>query len=202
MAANKQFIDFIIQVQSISKIGKLYSKDEYALRNYEELEVLSKQMLENFLQVQYDRPNYFKRDIYPTPNVSVRTVVFNKQKQILLVKEKNQEGYSLPGGWCDLFDSAAENAKRECFEEAGVDIKITRLIGINDRTPYLKRDETPSYTIVFEAQLVKDHQHHDFEISEVKFFDIDNLPKFSTKNTTEENIRFINAALKGESFYD
>ena len=67
---SKQIYDFVLKVQSIAKIGLKYSKDPYAISNYTELNELSIKFLEEFMEVKFDRPNYFERDIYPTPNVS------------------------------------------------------------------------------------------------------------------------------------
>ena len=81
---SKQIYDYILKIQSIAKIGLVYSKDPYAITNYNEINNLSMKFLEEFLEVEFDRPNYFKRDIYPTPNVSVRTVIFNEDKTKVL----------------------------------------------------------------------------------------------------------------------
>ena len=83
---SKQIYDFILKVQSISKIGLVYSKDPYALTNYQELNDLSTKFLEDFLEVKFDRPNYFQRDIYPTPNISVRTLVLSLLKIMVLTE--------------------------------------------------------------------------------------------------------------------
>jgi len=74
---------FIIKVAAISKIGLLFSKDPYAIENYNELQILSKQLIEDLGKFKIDGPNYFSRDIYPTPNVSVRALIFNERKQLL-----------------------------------------------------------------------------------------------------------------------
>ena len=85
---SKQIYDYIIKIQSIAKIGMVYSKDPYALTNYKEINDLSLKMLEEFMEVEFDRPNYFSRNIYPTPNVSVRTVIFSEdKKKVLMVRE-------------------------------------------------------------------------------------------------------------------
>ena len=79
MDKSKQIYDFILKVQSIAKIGLVFSKDPYAISNYQEINDLSNEFLQDFQNVRYDRNNYFKRDIYPTPNVSVRTIILKKQ---------------------------------------------------------------------------------------------------------------------------
>ena len=99
---SKQIYDYILKIQSIAKIGLVHSKDPYAITNYKEINELSMKMLEEFLEVKFDRPNYFHREIYPTPNISVRTVIFNKDKtKVLMVREAAQQAYCLPGGWSD-----------------------------------------------------------------------------------------------------
>ena len=85
---SKYFYDFLLKIQSISKIGLVYSKDPYALTNYKEINDLSTKYLEDFENIKFDRPSYFERDIYPTPNVSVRTLIFNEDKtKVLMVRE-------------------------------------------------------------------------------------------------------------------
>ena len=60
---SKYIYDFVLKVQSISKIGLTYSQDPYALTNYRELNNLSTKFLEDFENVKLDRPNYFSKDI-------------------------------------------------------------------------------------------------------------------------------------------
>ena len=85
----QEIYDYIVKIQSIAKIGLVFSKDPYALTNYQQINDISLQMLEKFMEVKLDRPNYFQRDIYPTPSISVRTIIFNEDKtKVLMVREK------------------------------------------------------------------------------------------------------------------
>ena len=200
---SKEFYDFLLKVQSISKIGLIYSKDPYAITNYKEINDLSTRYLEDFVNVKFDRPNYFKRDIYPTPNVSVRTVILNKEKnKVLMVKEVNLQAYSLPGGWADLYDSPSKTAYNECMQEAGANIEIVRLVGITDRTPFKNPTSIPEYVIIFEARLVGELGEHEYETDDVGWFDVNNLPLISKKTSKEELDRFIKAAINGETIFD
>lgn len=200
---SKQVYDFILKVQSISKIGLIYSKDPYALTNYQELNDLSTKFLEDFLEVKFDRPNYFQRDIYPTPNISVRTIIFNEDKtKVLMVREAALQAYSLPGGWADLYDSPSQTAKNECIQEAGAEIEIVRLVGLTSRTPFKAPTSIPEYVAIFEAKLTKLNKDHEYETDDVGFFDIDNLPEISRKTSKGELLRFINAAKSGETIFD
>ena len=200
---SKYFYDFLIKVQAISKIGLTYSKDPYAITNYQELNDLSKKYLEDFTNVKFDRPNYFSKDIYPTPNISVRTVILNSDKtKVMMVREVNLGTYSLPGGWADLYDSPSKVAKNECSQEAGADIEVVRLVGILDRTPFKSSASIPEYVIVFEGKVVGKLHEHEYETDDVGWFDIDNLPPISRKTSAEELLRMINAARNGDTIFD
>ena len=200
---SKQIYDYIIKIQSIAKIGLVYSKDPYAITNYNEINKLSLEMLEKFMEVEFDRPNYFERDIYPTPNVSVRTVIFDKTRtKVLLVREASLGSYSLPGGWADLYDSPSDTAKNECRQEAGAEIEIIRLVGITHKLPLVSGHGVPEYVVVFEAKLKGELHEHEYETDDVNFFPIDNLPEISRKTSKEELTRMISAALKNRTIFD
>ena len=199
----KEIYDFLIKVQSIAKIGLVHSTDPYALTNYHQINDLTTEFLQDFMKVKFDRPNYFARDIYPTPNVSVRTlIVSNDKKKVLMVREVNSHTYSFPGGWADLYDSPAETAKNESMQEAGADIEIVRLVGVLNRTPFKSNVSLPEYVIVFEGRLRGNLKEHEYETDDVRWCDIDNLPELSRKVTRVEIDRMIDAVIKGETIYD
>ena len=200
---SKQVFDYILKIQSIAKIGLVYSKDPYAITNYNEINELSKKFLEDFMNVKMDRPNYFERDIYPTPNISTRTIIFNGDKtKVLMVREAILQTYSLPGGWADLYDSPSTAAKNECMQEAGAEVELIRLVGIFDRTPFKSNSSLSEYVIVFEGKIKGQLHEHEYETDDVGFFPIDNLPEISRKTTKEELMRFILAAKNGETQFD
>lgn len=204
-----QYYDFIIKVLSIAKIGKVFSKDPYALDNYNELEKLSMKELENFEHIKFDRPDLFTREIYPTPSISVRTCVFNEENKVLMVREFPEERYSLPGGWCDLYDAPSEAAKAECEQEAGAKIKNLKLIGILNRTPFKifpagtpLHKSVPEYVIIFKAELDGKLKEHLFETDAVGFFDVENLPPLSYKVSEGEVKKMILAAKNDKVIFD
>lgn len=197
----QEFYNYIIKMLSIAKIGLVFSTDPYAISNYEQIEKLSMEMLENFEHVKFDRHNYFQRNIYPTPNVSLRVAIFNKDNDLLFVREVIDGGYSLPGGWCDLYDSPLDTARNECMQEAGVKIKNIEFKGIFNRTPFkqnpqkYERATVPEYLILLKAEVDGKFNEHEYETDDVRFFKKDALPeKFSRKISEEEWIKIINCA--------
>ena len=200
---SKYIYDYLIKVQSITKIGLLYSKDPYAITNYTEINNLTKSLLEDFENVKFDRPNYFKREIYPTPNVSVRTVILNDDRtKVLMVREAGTGTYSLPGGWADLYDSPSQAAKNECSQEAGADVDIIRLVGITNRTPFKSSASIPEYVIIFEGKIIGELHEHEYETDGVGWFDINELPPISRKTSQEELLRMIVAARDNKTIFD
>lgn len=200
---SKELYDYILKIQSIAKIGLIYSKDPYAISNYKEINTLSKKMLEDFMNVKLDRPNYFTKEIYPTPNISARTVVFNRERtHVLMVREVNSQTYSLPGGWCDLYDSPGQTAINECSQEAGADIEVVRLVGLTDRLPFKANTSVPEYVAIFEGKLKAELHEHEYETDDVGWFPIDNLPTLSRKVSFKEVNRMIQAALNNETIFD
>jgi len=200
---SKNLYDLLIKIQSIAKIGLVYSTDPYAITNYNEINDLTKKYLEELTEVNIDRPNFFDRDIYPTPSVSVRVVIFNKNRdKILLVREANSQTYSIPGGWADLYDSPAQTAINEARQEAGADIHVDRLVGILNRTPFKANLTIPEYVIIFEGSLVGDLHEHEYETDDVGWFELDKLPTISRKISMEEMNRMVEAAKNKTTIFD
>lgn len=199
----KELYDYILKIQSIAKIGLVFSKDPYAITNYQQINDLTIEMLEKLMDIDFNRPNYFARDIYPTPSVSVRTVILNKTKdKVLMVRESNTGTYSFPGGWADLYDSAGQTAINESSQEAGADIEIIRLVGVLNRTPFKTNVGVPEYLVVFEAKLVGNLHEHEYETDDVSWFDIDNLPLMSRKVSSIEIERIVAAIKTNKTIFD
>lgn len=199
---SKHYFDYIIKMQSIAKIGLKFTTDPYAKENYEEINSLSMAMLEDFTKVKFDRPNYFERNVYPTPNISVRTVIRNDKGEILFVRESKDNTYSLPGGWCDLYDSPQTAAKNEVSQEAGVECSIKRLIGILNHTPFKNDKSIPEYVIVFEGVVEGKFHSHCHETNDVSFFSRESLPTISKKNSLFELNRILDAIEQGATLFD
>ena len=200
---SKELYDYILKIQSIAKIGLVFSKDPYALTNYQQINDLTMEMLEKLMEIEFHRPNYFSRDIYPTPSVSVRAVIANEDKsKILFVREANSGTYSFPGGWADLYDSAGQTAINESSQEAGADIELVRLVGVLNRTPFKSNVNSPEYLVVFEAKLKGQLHEHEYETDDVQWFPIDQIPPLSRKVMKEEIDRIIDAIKTGKTIFD
>lgn len=196
------FLEFILKVQQISKIGLMYSKDPYALDNYEQLETLSREMLNQKCEDFTITKNIYERDVYPTPSSSVRVLVFNDKDELLMVKEKQDGGWAVPGGWCEIFMDLKANAIKECKEEANADIELGRLLAIFRREFYKDYPAICSeYAHYFAAKAINSDLRCNFETEDVQYFPVNNLPKLSLKNSEKELMKAIEIYLNNKEVY-
>ena len=185
------FTDFLLKVEEISQVGLKYSTDNYALDNYYELSKLTKDYISNIDKIQKEDLNVFKKDVYPTPNVSVRTIFLSEdKKKVFLVREAVDGGWSFPGGWTEIGLSPMESAKKEVWEEAGSDCDITRTTG------------TPEYILVYQGVFKGEKHKPTYEILETGWFPINDLPEISKKNVRAQMDRMIKCAVEGTSLLD
>ncbi len=189
------FDDYLIKLQSIAKIGLKYSTDPYAIENYLEVESLSKEMMEKYFNQTIDRPNYFIKDVYPTPNISVRVVILNELNQVLMVQEAMDGGWSLPGGWCDIGETASEAGIKEVLQETGYEVEIERLLGLICYSKHRNTTHTFGYTSAFKARIIGGKEEPCHEVLQVKYFDLDKIPPLSFKITASEFNAIMDVAI-------
>ena len=79
------------------------------------------------------RIDYFDDPDAPPANSivpSANAVVIDANGRILLIYRMDNDNWALPGGAMDLGESLPETAVRETFEETGVTVEVTGLVGI------------------------------------------------------------------------
>jgi len=198
------YFNFIKRVMAVAHTGITYSKDLYALENYEELLELSKTMLHQYSNQSIEPIDLYLEQRYPTPQPTVRVLIV-KDDQFCLVKEQygpSAGQWSLPGGWCDIGKSPMEAALAEGQEESGIPIQIDRLIAVMDRRFYLQSDLYNTYTLVFSATPIGEPLAPNFEISEIGWFTIDNIPELSFKTTKKELEIMMESYMKGTLYVE
>lgn len=126
---------------------------------------------------------------YPTPKVDVRAAVIADQR-ILLVRERDDGGWSLPGGWADVGESAGETAERETREEAGFEVRAVKLLALYDRERRgHPRHPEYSYKAIFACEPHGSPQPRPgAETIDAQFFARDELPELSLARVLPEQI--------------
>ncbi len=126
-----QWLEWAQRIQALSQSGLAFSKDIYDIERYEELRMISAEIMAEHtgLEMQKIKDLFLNDTGYQTPKVDVRGVIFQDDK-ILMIKEKIDDRWSLPGGFCDIGLSAAENIIKEIKEESGYDAVPTKLLAV------------------------------------------------------------------------
>ena len=126
---------------------------------------------------------------YPTPKVDIRGFVFNQKRELLLVKEKLDGKWSLPGGWGDIGYSPSEVIVKEIKEETGLSSKVSRLLAIYDKKCH-PHPPQPFYVykLVFLCEIFEGKINTSFDIEEVNYFEINNLPELSKDRILKSQI--------------
>lgn len=198
-----KIFEFIKKVQAISHTGVTYSKDPYALDNYHELLNLSTQMIHEYMRSDVQPYDIYKEVYYPTPQPSVRIIVF-QDNRLLMVQEKDspKDTWTLPGGWCDIGESPVQAAIKEVKEETGFDIQISKFLGIMDRNKYQQSTLYHVYNIVFMAEIVGGQNDPNYEVNKVDFFNLSSLPKLSKKISRDELDVVLQAYKNNEIYFE
>lgn len=122
---------------------------------------------------------------YATPKVDVRGAVFREGK-ILLVRERSDGRWTLPGGWADPCCSPAENVVREVREEAGYEVRAEKVLAVFDRGkhPHVPPFAFHVYKIFLRCELLGGEGEPGVETDAVGFFGPGELPELSVGRTT------------------
>ena len=187
---NKQWIDRIIELQSLAQAGLTYCKDVYDQERYERIRELSAEMMSHIAAVPVEKvKGLFCNEIgYQTPKIDTRAAIFQDEK-ILLVQENNGT-WSLPGGWCDVNVSVAENTIKEVKEEAGLDVTADRIIAVQDRAKH----NLPLYAygvckIFVLCSVIGGSFEANIETTCFDYFTEDDLPRLAEDKNNREQIK-------------
>jgi len=108
--------------------------------------------------------------------------IIHKDRKILLQRRADNGAWAIHGGSLELGETVEETVKRELKEEIGITpTKLTLykiFSGEDMHAIYPNGDEAYCVNVVFlceeyEGELKKD----DYEVTELKWFDVDNLPE-------------------------
>ena len=189
-----QWLDWAKQLQAISQAGHAYSKDKYDLERFDSVADIAHQMMASLSDTPVEKVQhlFIAERGYPTPKIDLRAGVI-KDNKILLVKEREDGKWTLPGGWGDVCETPTQGVIREVYEESGYVVNNARLIAIKDRAIHAYRPIFPFhiYKMFFLCDFVSGEALTNIEISEIAFFSRNNLPDLSLSRVLPEDIEMI-----------
>lgn len=124
-----------IRLAALAQDGLTYAANDFDRDRYQQVSRRAAELLSAIsgqpadeLAVQLGRDGG-----YATPKIDVRGVIFDDHERVLLMREKSDGRWSLPGGWADPGDAPSAAVTREILEETGYHSSAAKLIACWDR---------------------------------------------------------------------
>lgn len=174
-------LEWARRIQAIAQTGLAFCKDDYDRERYLQLQALAASMLASQLRIPDESAAilYSRDSGYATPKVDVRGAAFVNGR-VLLVRERSDGCWTLPGGWADVEDSPAEAVVREIREESGFSARTIKLAAVYDRN---RHGQPPAihhaYKLCFICEITGGAPATSLETDAADFFALDDLPPLS-----------------------
>lgn len=188
-----RWLEWAREIQALAQTGLHYATDDYHRDRYRRLMNIAMEITTEYggLPRENVERAFMAARGYATPKVSVRGAVFRGGK-ILLVRDRADGGWCMPGGWADVGDSPSDMVEREVLEESGLRVRATRLVGVYDAN----RESGPmevlhAYDLVFLCDDLGGEPRASNETSDAGFFGLDEIPTLSSART---GLRHLQAA--------
>ena len=196
-AKTPQWLNWARDIFSLSQAGLTYSKNPFDIDRYKRLQEITAEMIASQSQVAKESAleSFSMQAGYVTPKIDVRGAVVRDGK-ILLIQERADDKWAMPGGWADLGNPPASVAEREVWEESGFRVKAEKVVAVIDANRIEPMEFYHAYKIIFLCTLLDGEPRTSYETLAVDFFDPNHLPPLSPYRTNEDMIREVFAHLE------
>jgi ADP-ribose pyrophosphatase YjhB (NUDIX family) len=174
----ERWLEWAREIQALAQTGLHYAENDYQVQRYRRLVEIAAEIVSESSQASYQSivRTFNMQNGYATPRVDVRGAMFQDGK-LLMVKERLDGGWTMPGGWADVGDVPSEAAEREVWEEAGFRVKARKLIGVYDANRVGPLELFHAFKIVFLCECLGGTARTSTETSAVGFFGADEIPE-------------------------
>jgi ADP-ribose pyrophosphatase YjhB (NUDIX family) len=182
------------ELLAISQTGLAFTQDQFDRERYLRL----REIVAEMLQMPASANPAFDPGVvlgsekgYATPKVDVRGGAF-REGRILMVRERSDVLWTLPGGWCDVNVSPSESMVKEIREESGFECRVVKLAALLDRRKHPHPTQFHHvYKLYFLCELTGGQAQAGVETDAVDFFAADALPPLSTPRVTPGQIELL-----------
>jgi ADP-ribose pyrophosphatase YjhB (NUDIX family) len=189
--SNPRWLEWSKRLQAIAQNGLTFARDPYDIERYGEIRQIAAEMIaENSGFESGQILGWLEKDTgYATPKVDVRGVVFRDDK-LLLVRERSDGKWTLPGGWADVCASPTENVAREVFEESGFLTRASKVLAIFDRSKHPHEPPFPFhvYKMFLLCTIIGGKETVSSETDSVGFFGEQEIPGLSLTRITSAQV--------------
>jgi ADP-ribose pyrophosphatase YjhB (NUDIX family) len=189
-----RWLAWVREVRSLALAGLAYTESPFDRERYERLEQVSAEMTAALSDGDPEpvRLLLAAEDGYLTPKLDVRAAVHDDRGRLLLVRERRDGRWTLPGGWADVGEGVAAGAVREVREESGYVVAYERFLGLYDRERW-GHPPAVQYTLkaVVACTLVGGTATPSIETTAVDWFGRDEIPELSVGRTSARLVRRV-----------
>ena len=192
-----KWIRWAREIFSMSQAGLTYSENEFDKERYKRLQEITAEMIENQSELSKESvlKSFSMQAGYTTPKIDVRGAVVREGK-ILLIQERMDGKWAMPGGWADLGNAPASVAEREVWEESGYEVKAEKVVAVIDANRIEPFEFYHAYKLIFLCKLLDGEPRISYETLAVDFFDPNHLPPLSSYRTNEEMVQEVFAHIQ------
>ena len=185
------------ELQALAQNGLTFTENTYDVERYEALQVAASKLVAHGFSIDPVEAHDAVKELrgYATPQVDVRGAIF-RDDAILMVQEKSDGKWSLPGGFADVNLTPAENVVKEIAEEAGVQAAVRKLVGVYDKRRHIPAGDVRFrhiYKLFFLCDLVSGEPTPGMETQDAAFFSVHDLPALSIGRIAEAQIQEAHA---------
>jgi ADP-ribose pyrophosphatase YjhB (NUDIX family) len=181
------------ELQALAQTGSHFATSDYDRERYSRILEIAAEIFAEQGDVEGSkiRTIFEAQSGYATPKIDVRAAVFRDGK-VLMVQERSDGLWTLPGGWADVNDSPSEAVEKEVWQESGFKVGTLRLLAVFDRARHPHQPPFPFhiYKMFFLCGIESGVATPSTETADVDFFSPDALPPLSLSRITAEQIRF------------
>ncbi len=191
------WLEWAREIQQLSQTGLAFATTGYETQRYTRLNEIAAEMVaaHTTLPPAELTANFSAQPGYATAKIDVRGAVV-RDGRILLVQERRDRKWCMPGGWADVGDLPSDMVAREVWEESGFEVAPRKVLAVFDAN----RSGRPlefyhAYKIIFLCEITGGGERPSDETMDVGFFDFDDLPPLSDQRTNKRHLAEVRAHL-------
>ena len=178
------------RLHALARTGLHYCSGEYDRERYEAIERIAAELLADpgpgaaaarVLEL------WSREAGYVTPKVEVRGAVF-RGAAVLLVRERADGLWTLPGGWADVGETPSQAVTREIEQESGIRSRAIALAALLDTRRQGRPGLFHSWKAMFLCEMLGGEPRGSYETDAAEFFDVERLPPMSLGRSTPAQV--------------
>lgn len=126
---------------------------------------------------------------YRNPALTVDTIIINDESIVLIKRLNNpyKNHWAIPGGFVEYGEKVETAAVREAKEETGLDIELTKLVGVYSNPNRDPRGHT--VTVAYTAKIIGGTLKSDSDAKDARFFKFEELKNIDLAFDHEEILK-------------